>query len=533
MSSYLTLSNQNKAASMRRKQALKDEIDEELLSGGVESSSSSLNESSGFDASAVNYQQAKGVSTTDTFLGLGAVAMDLAAEKAVGYTVDKAKDKISKKAAGEVGEMALKKAGKELGEMGVKKGLKYLGGMAATGAAAIGGFLACPPVAFVMAAIGVINTIKDIGDFVFVLDDLLNSVGIESEFVEKLQSAWENFWGTLAEKAYEGFTNTRDYLHDKTGLKMFEDEYDRAEREEREEREKRKREIEKIAKKAKARKRLMELEEMRKKDEEDEEDDEDDEEENEESLNSEENEKEDEENEDEEDEEDKDSQDSELDNKGKILNFLRKSGLLKGVVGSMGLLGGTLGVAYSLVGIYRTHYTGEFEYKGITAEYQGDNMLYQNFTKYDDDGNVVLRGLTKENKLVKTFYTKYSNKSYYAIVEDEEKYEDINEAYLRKNLLTPDELREQYPDIVDTNNRESHFQLNPDLLYTLDKYIHKDKVMYPQQFIKPVYYEEDQEKFALKNLIDDKSGEILAKSQVFADDGEPIKKSDGSYMHLY
>lgn len=154
-----------------------------------------------------------------------------------------------------------------------------------------------------------------------------------------------------------------------------------------------------------------------------------------------------------------------------------KKGLKKGLIHTAGTFGGSMAISLSMIGVYRTHYTGKFEYKGIGAEYQNQSIEGQNFTSYDENGDVILAGLSKENKLMKTFYTKYSDKSYYLIVEDSEKYSDINDAYKRKNLLTPDELREQYPDIEDVNNREVMFQLNQDVLYVLDKYIHQASLL--------------------------------------------------------
>ena len=224
-----------------------------------------------------------------------------------------------------------------------------------------------------------------------------------------------------------------------------------------------------------------------------------------------------------------DEDESEGEGEGGAKGFL--GGLLKKVLGasfltSAGLLGGFGVVASLLVGIYRVHFDGEFEFKGIGGEYQTLSFKKANFTSFDKAGGVVLGGLTKENKLTKAYYTLYSDKSYYAIVEDSEKYEDINEAYKRENLLTPDELKEQYPDIVTDESRERMFQLSPDVLYSLDRYLHKNQFLYPQQFVKPVFYEQDEEEFALKQLTDEK-GRLIAESQMFDNEGQPLKDSNG------
>ena len=241
----------------------------------------------------------------------------------------------------------------------------------------------------------------------------------------------------------------------------------------------------------------------------------------------------DEEEDDEEEEEEDDDLDEEiLDDEQKsnisgfLTNLIKKVGA-KSLFATGASIGGIGAIASLFVGIYRVHYNGEFEFKGIGGEYQNLSFKNMNFTSFNKSGDVELSGLTKENKLTKTYYTMYSDNSYYAIVEDSEKYSNIDDAYKRKNLLTPDELREQYPDIKDVEGREKMFQLNPDVLYSLDRYLHKNQFLYPQQFIKPVYYEESQDKFSLKQLTDE-NGNLTAESQLFNSDGKPLTDSKGN-----
>lgn len=239
-----------------------------------------------------------------------------------------------------------------------------------------------------------------------------------------------------------------------------------------------------------------------------------------------------EEDEDENEEEDEyEEEDTELEEKSNsAFNFIKN--LLKGVslktlISTGASFGGVGAIAVLFVAMYRIHYTGEFEFKGISGEYQNFSFKKMNFTSFNDSGDIELSGLTKENKLTKSFYTFYSDNSYYAVVEDSKKYSDINEAYKRENLLTPEELRANYPQIEDVEGREKMFQLNPDVLYSLDKYLHKDKFLYPQQFIKPVYYEENKDNFSLKSLTNEK-GYLIAKSQLFGKDGKPELNNDNS-----
>ncbi|MBQ8997636.1 MAG: peptidoglycan DD-metalloendopeptidase family protein, partial [Clostridium sp.] len=205
---------------------------------------------------------------------------------------------------------------------------------------------------------------------------------------------------------------------------------------------------------------------------------------------------------------------------GELLSKVGKGSALA-TLGSFGAVGGA---GLLLTAIYRIHYTGEFEFKGIGGEYQTASYKNMNYTSFDGSGNVQLGGLSKENKLTKTYYTLYSDNSYYAVVDDSKKYKNIDDAYKRENLLTPEELREQYPGIEDTEGREKMFQLNPDVLYSLDRYLHKNEFLYPQQFTKPVYYGESKDDFELKMLVDD-NGNIVTKSQVYNSDGSARKEN--------
>lgn len=251
--------------------------------------------------------------------------------------------------------------------------------------------------------------------------------------------------------------------------------------------------------------------------------------------------------EDEEEDEDEDEEDEDEDNdnyetsdidedeKNGTLSFLKnlvKKVGLKTLIATGLSFGSITAISTLLIGMYRVHYTGELEFKGIGGEYQSLSFEKMNFASFNEKGDFQLSGLTKENKLAKTFYTFYSDNSYYAVVEDSKKYSNPDDAYKRENLLTPKELREQYPQIEDTEGREKLFQLNPDVLYSLDRYLHKDRALYPQQFIKPVYYEESQQKFDLKSLTDN-NGNIVAKSQSFDSDGKVKFNSDGSLKKEY
>lgn len=504
MSNFTNLAMQNRQAEAMRKKKKKQEMEDSLLAG-----SSGSDDSSGSSGSADSISSSNGLNYaaqggdgggTSMLAAIGGAVVESAVDYAVGRIQDKVVDTV-KDAVGKMvregGEALIEKGAKKLAKEGVEelaeRGAKKLA-TKAMGKAATKLGLAMTGIGAPVAAAMAVYDIVDLGLWALTGKDISEHLGVDDWLSGKCQDAKDWFseqWDKVEDANEEARKREEEHhlrgntVDTRAVLKEVE--------------EKKKKEMEEAEKAKKAAEQKLKEEAQNAASQTGDEDDEDEDE----------------------DEEMEDGQSS-----GQSAT---KSGLMSGLKHTAGVFGGTMVASLSMVGVYRIHYSGEFEYKGISGEYQTSNYLYQNFTDYDENGNVILKGLTKENKLVKTFYTKYSDKSYYAIVEDSEKYgKNMDEAYLKKNLLTPDELREQYPDIDDVNNREVMFQLNPDVLYVLDNYIHKGEVLYPQQFVKPVFYEESQENFALKDLVDT-GGRILAQSQTFDSNGKPIKNSDGTF----
>lgn len=529
MSNYINLAMQNRSAEAMRKKRQKAEIEDALLGGSSGSSGSSESSESSMEGSSLNssmYQMASSGGSGSLLGSIAAAGLGSMVQYGEEWVKDKVEEKISnaiekklcKEGTEKIGKEVGEKVGKEIiegvGEKALKEGtegvakwgIKKLGKELAEKVVGYGAALLGGPVGWAAGAAMFASDVYDYANLACLLlagDDLdgLLSSGVPidiqgerdalhqqalDEGMSETEAARLSYQATAGLEQAQAFSDMYNSVKDTIAKHK-------------EEKKKKKEMAEAEKAKKEAEEKLAQEEAERKK-------------------------KEEEEKQREEEEENEDEADGESDGKSAV-----KKGLTKGLTHTLGTLGGTMGISLSMIGIYKVHYTGEFEYKGISAEYQSANHTFQNFVDYDKNGDVVLKGLTKENKLIKTFYTKYSDKSYYAIVEDSSKYgKNMDDAYLRKNLLTPDELREQYPDIEDVNGREAMFQLNPDVLYVLDKYIHEDKVLYPQQFVKPVFYEESQENFALKDLVSD-TGKILAKSQMFDNNGKPLKNSDGSF----
>ena len=148
-----------------------------------------------------------------------------------------------------------------------------------------------------------------------------------------------------------------------------------------------------------------------------------------------------------------------------------------------------------------------YETRGTTENYQMETMEEFNpwesvdYTEENSKEHWKNTGLSPGNKIVMAFYTYFSENSYKIMIED------------NKKLFDPKDK----PEVVDKYAREEVFKLSPNFLWTLDEFLNKNEFRFPEQFIKPVAYEESS--FELKDVTDEK-GQLLLESQAF----DPVTK---------
>ena len=159
-----------------------------------------------------------------------------------------------------------------------------------------------------------------------------------------------------------------------------------------------------------------------------------------------------------------------------------------------------------------------YETKGTEQSYQTEDSSENNTLEYDSEkGAFVANDLSMGNKLVKAFYTYYSEKSLYVTVTD-----------VNGNEVTDKPIQYNSPEFVqkfgteetrtlkDKYEREKMFYTSPNVLWTLDQYLNNG-FLYPEQFIKPVPYDKDT--YELKNLTDD-NGKLVIESQKYKKEGD-------------
>lgn len=155
----------------------------------------------------------------------------------------------------------------------------------------------------------------------------------------------------------------------------------------------------------------------------------------------------------------------------------------------------------------------------IVYEIRGSEQIYvhdkesENETKKDAEkgyNKTNEEGKSGQTKAIETYYKYMAENSYWQIIgDDNEKLESPKDTGVR-----------------DYYDKEKQYYLNRNILFALDETMHRKKFIYPEQFIKPIYY--DPEKLVLKNLTNEK-GELVVEADVYDQDNE---KTDKKYKSV-
>lgn len=160
----------------------------------------------------------------------------------------------------------------------------------------------------------------------------------------------------------------------------------------------------------------------------------------------------------------------------------------------------------------------EYESKAEQDNYQTEDAQEDNRVVYED-GKYKITHHSLGNKMYKMFYVYMAQRGYWKILVDENG--DPKGPMLRAD-------HPQAQEMIDKYNREKKFILNSDLLYLLDTHLHaqvKNSFYFPEQFVQPVYHDED---FNLKPLLNEE-GDVVAKSTKYDKNGKPTNKKEEGY----
>lgn len=159
----------------------------------------------------------------------------------------------------------------------------------------------------------------------------------------------------------------------------------------------------------------------------------------------------------------------------------------------------------------------EIESKGQNAELQNEVVEEQNdySDELDENGYPLLEELSDGNKMMRVFYNQFSDKSYYALMNDSD------------HLYRADSEELKNLGVADKYGREEYFLLSPMMLYTIDHYLNNDELKTPETFIQPVPYKKgDDGKLKLVDITDENKKLTLKSQKYDKETGEKMMKDD-------
>lgn len=168
--------------------------------------------------------------------------------------------------------------------------------------------------------------------------------------------------------------------------------------------------------------------------------------------------------------------------------------LKKAIIATIKILVAHFSVVIGVLVVIYLLYHIAFSFQGTNQQYTREN---ENDTVLTEEGIPIATDetMTSESKTVRDFYKYHSGISYYQIVGDD-----------NAKLISPDD-----PDAVQDYYKSAEiFKLNSNLLFSMDEYLFERKFRYPEQFIKPVAYNEDT--LVLESLTDEQ-GFVIAESK--------------------
>lgn len=141
-----------------------------------------------------------------------------------------------------------------------------------------------------------------------------------------------------------------------------------------------------------------------------------------------------------------------------------------------------------------------FETRGSESRYSFDPDAENAVTYNADSGYFKTSETSSKNKAIVDFYRTLGKKAYWQITGSD-----------NKDLKKPDGT------VVDYYKQESLFSINPNFLFVMDEFIHKNEFRYPEQFMQHVNY--DPTTMKLKPLVDDVNKVVNVESNKYAQTG--------------
>lgn len=137
-----------------------------------------------------------------------------------------------------------------------------------------------------------------------------------------------------------------------------------------------------------------------------------------------------------------------------------------------------------------------FETRGSEGRYSFDGDAENTLSYNDEKGYFKTDETSSKNKAILDFYRTLGKRAYFQITGSD-----------NKDLKKPDGT------VVDYYKQEQLFSINPNFLFVMDEFVHKNQFRYPEQFLQPVNY--DPSTMKLKPLVDDVNKVVNVESDKY------------------
>lgn len=187
-------------------------------------------------------------------------------------------------------------------------------------------------------------------------------------------------------------------------------------------------------------------------------------------------------------------------------------------------------VAFVLIYLFLTGFAQHYyDEKSSSQDFQTEDIDDDNerSDEFNENGYHTVASLSNANKLVKAYYTFYSDKSFYALVGDDD--------YLYNGGGEDFEKLK----VKDKYDKEKSFYLSPEQLFTLDEFLNEQELRSAEQFVHPVPFEKKKDEnfengyaYSLKEITgeEDENGEtpLTIKSAKYDKEGNrTTEKTEG------
>lgn len=150
----------------------------------------------------------------------------------------------------------------------------------------------------------------------------------------------------------------------------------------------------------------------------------------------------------------------------------------------------------------------DFEARGYHLEYANEYSRGNKVAISETGGRPVLLSMSEENRLVNNYYKLMSLQSFYKKIDGK--------------VISLADDPDKFASVYDYYDKENLYYLSHNFLIAADEQMHRSEFRYPEQFIRPVSY--DESTMTLRHLTDEHEN-LIAKSMEYGENGLPTGRT--------